>query len=737
MLLTRFSSLMKKWRVAIPAVILAGASLFQACSNNPYPDEKKSDENIFYGVYNNPPKDLDPQYTYSSFEITLLKHTYESLFDYDYMARPLKILPQLATSVPTPVKKYDEAGKLQSVTYSINLRKGVEFIDDPCFEATNGIGREVNSGDFEFAFKRLADPNTNCPIVDKFYFVKGFKDYRSKIEAERALMIKEAKEANPDADKIYISSKELYDRCGAIPGLVVKDRYSFDIVLDSSYPQIMYWFALRFVAATAHEAVDYYNGSIDSETLEPMEFRHRPVGTGPYRIKWDEYNREAKIVLVKNEKWWGWKDKNASPGVTSFPAEPSSPQDIESEAWTPADANRKLCQADRIELYKETEMLPQFSKFLQGYYDSTFIPVERMDEVAGSGDNVSEAMAAKGIRMVKNPRMDIFYLAFNMDDDTVGAPTKFKDPELEANRKVELDRRRKLRQAMSLAINYDTFLEIFFKSSAVSAQTFIPPGIQGYDDNFKNPYKIYDPELKEAKRLMEEAGYHNGIDPKTGTHLTLNFAVMGTTSTSKLINDYFVDCWKRLGINVKLDASDWNTYTKKLDDGNFHISTNGWGASYPDPEYFYFLLYGENSKKYGSTKANVSRFENKQFDLLFKQMETMATDEKRTYTTLDGREVTETRGQIIDQMRDLIVEESPFIPVYHTVQFIMYHSWLKNVKPHPQAENEFEFYRVNKEERAAKRKEWNKPTIWPIFIIVFGFIIFLVPAIVTIRKERR
>ncbi len=733
MLLTSFVSLMKKWRRTIPAFIIAGTTFVQSCSNNPYPDEKKTDESTYYGVYNNPPKDLDPQYTYSSFEITLLKHTYESLFDYDYIARPLKILPSLATSVPTPVKKYDEAGKLQSVTYSINLRKGVEFVDDPCFE--DGKGREMTSADFDFAFKRVADPNTNCPVVDKFYFIKGFEEYRSKVEKERELMIEQAKAANPDADKIYVSSKELYDRCGEIPGIVVKDRYSFDIVMDSTYPQIMYWLALRFISATAHEAVDYYNGSIDSATLEPMEFRHRPVGTGPYKIKWDEYNSEAKIVLVKNEKWWG-KNKEAQPGITSFPANASNETDIESEAWTPADANRALCQADRIELYKESEALPQFSKFLQGFYDSTFIPVERMEEVAAGG-NLSPDMIAKGIRMVKYPRMDIFYLAFNMDDDLVGSPTKFKDPELEANREVELAKRRKLRQAMTLAIDYETYLEIFYKASAVTAQTFIPPGIPGYQDDFVNPYKNYDPELKEAKRLMTEAGYPNGIDPKTGEHLTLSFSVQGTSSSSKLTNEFYIDCWKKLGINVKLDASDWNTYTKKLDDGNFHISANGWGASYPDPEYFYFLLYGENSKKYGSTKPNVSRFENPKFDLWFKHMETMGNDESKTYTTLDGKEVTETRGQIIDQMRDLMVEEAPFIPVYHTVQFIMYHSWLKNVKPHPQAEAEWEFYRVNKDERAKLRKEWNKPIIWPIFIILFGAVIFLVPAIMTIRKERR
>ena len=734
MLISRFVSLIRKWRYAVPAVAVAGAAFFQSCSNNPYPDEKDSDESIYYGSFSNPPKDLDPQRTYSSFEITLLKHTYEALFDYDYMARPLKIIPQLATSVPTPVKKFDESGNLLSVTYNITLRKGVEFIDDECFE--NGKGREVTAEDFVFAFKRAADPKTNCPIADSFSHIKGFKAFRERVEKERALMVAEAQKANPDAE-VYISSKALYDRCGNLEGIVVKDRYSFDIVLKNAYPQMIYWLSMRFISATAHEAVDYYNGSIETDSMEPKEFLHRPVGTGPYKIKWDEYNREAKIVLERNEKWWGLKDKSAAPGITSFPAVASSEADVEAECWSQDDAGRRLSAIDRIELYKESETLPQFSKFLQGFYDSSFIPAEKMEEMVGGGDHLSEDMKANGIRMVKDFRMDISYLAFNMEDEKVGAPVKFKDPKLEENREEELLKRRKLRQAMTLAIDYESFLEIFFKASAVNAQTIIPPGIPGYKEGFKNPFKKYDPELKEAKRLMTEAGYPNGIDPETGTHLTLNFAAHGTTSSSKLVNEYLNDSWKKLGINVILDSNDWNTYSRKLDEGNFHLAGGGWGADYPDPENFYFLFYGENSKKYSSTKPNVSRFENPKFDKLFKLMETMATGEKVTYTNFEGKEVSETRQQIIDQMQSILVNDAPCIPLNHTVQFIMYHSWFKNVKPHPQAEAEWEFYRVNKDERRLKRKEWNKPIIWPAFIILLGLIIFVVPAVITIQKERR
>ncbi len=733
-------SLSNRWSRVTSVVVFITVFTFYGCSNNPYPEEKDSDENVYYSSFANPPRELDPQLAYSSFDLSILKHCYESLLDYDYMDRPLKLVPQLAKKVPEAIKVRDDNGDITSVKYKFDLRQGVTFIDDPCF--ATGKGREMTAYDFEYAFKRAADSRTNCPIFDSLCYIKGFKSYSAKIAAERKVMEDEWKKLNPDAEKAYISSEILYKGVGNLPGINVTGKYSFELILNKPYPQILYWLAMRFICAIPHEAVDYYDGSREVNTFEPMEFLQRPVGTGPYQFDWNEFNREAKMVLVKNKNWWGLSSTEKNNPITHFSLRPANGEDVSSEAWSRADAGRKLCMVDKIALYKEKEALPRFSKFVQGFYDSASIPREKMEELVGSGDSLSEDMVAKGIRMVKDYRMDIRYLCFNMDDDTIGSPVEFSAPDLEANRAEELGKRKKLRQAMSLAIDTQNYLDIFYKSSAIKAESILPPGIPGYDADYKNPYTQYDSSLALAKRLLSEAGYVNGIDPKTGKNLRLTFTAGGATASSRLMYNYFIDSWKKLGIDVVLDATDHNKFAEKVDKGSFQIFEWGWGADYPDPENFFFLLYGKNSKKYGTAKPNAMRFENERYDYLFKLMETMATGESAMVEVIDSKtgavaKVSRTRGEIIKEMQRIIQENCPFIPTLHSVNFIIYHSWLKNVKPHPQAEAEYEYYRVDRKLRDVKRKEWNEPIVWPVFVMLLGGVVFLVPAILTIKKERR
>ena len=695
--------------------VALGLFLVTSCGNNPYPDENETGAQIIYSAYSVPPKDLDPQIAYTSNDVTFLNYCYEGLFSYDYLKRPLELVPHLAKAVPVGERLMVD-GK-ERIVYHFNLREKVRFIDDRCFEG--GKGREVTARDLEYAFKRLADPQTNCPVLSNFHVIRGLKEYGAQVEALTKL--------NPT-----LTAYEVYKRAGDLSGFKVTGRYSFDLILDRSYPQLLYWLAMPFVSAIAHEAVTFYDGTRKSPISdEPMDFNKHPVGTGPYQFEWEGFNSESSMVLKRNRQWWGEKNDQAM-GISRFPAQPSCVADVKNISWTKANANHAVAQADFIKLYKEKEALPLFSKFTQGYYDLTVIPREKMDELLSAGGGLSSQMTEKGVRLVKDYRLDIAYMGFNMQDEVLGAPIKFKDPKLEANRAEELLKRRKLRQALTLAINYKNFLRIFFKHSAIDAQSMIPPGIAGYAENYKNKYKVYDPKLVKAKRLLAEAGYKNGIDPKTGQPLELTYDLGKTTPTFRQRGDFIANEWAKLGIKVNVHLNDFNQFVEKVATGRYQVNLLGWAADYPDPENFLFLFYGPNSKRLSKFKPNGFRYENKVYDELFDLMETLENGKTVLY---QGKPYT--RLEIITKLKTMLEEECVTIPLSHSVNFNLYHSWLTCAKPHPQFDSKFEYYQVDSKSRAEKRKAWNKPIVWPIFIFLLAAVLFVVPAILTIKKESR
>jgi len=558
--------------------------------NSPYPDHKNIQEVIYYRSFNEPPKDLDPQTSYTSSDARYLSLTYESLLTYEYLTRPLKLAPGLAIAFPKENIIKDVKGKVIEVQYEFEIHQGVYFHDDICFK--DGKGRELNAYDIEFALKRLVDPKTNCPVAASFSHLKGFIEFQKKLSDIRR-------------DNENVPIVELYIKAGELAAIEVTGNYKFKLKLQNSYPQILYWLAMHFVCALPYEAVVYYNGKIaPGEDNRRPRFREHPVGTGPYYFDWDAYNRSSHIVLRKFMRWRGLLYPERQAPSTIFPLQPGAEIDIRNGIFKEEMAGMALPFIDRVDFYLERESVSYFNKFLQGYYDVAGIPRESFQKVIQSSELTPE-LQEKGITLIKDRGLDIYYLGFNMNDNRVGAPDEFSDKKLESRREFFLNRNRKLRQAMSLAIDSDEYIRVFNNGLGIAAQSPLPPGLFGYTENYHNKHRIYDPELKLARNLLDQAGYINGIDPVTQKPLEMTFDVPSAATDARVRYNFYIDAWRKLGLNVKLAATDYNKFQTKMTDGNYQIFTWGWLADYPDPENFLFLLYGPNSSKYGGRKPNM------------------------------------------------------------------------------------------------------------------------------------
>ena len=463
------------WLTAALA-IAAGAG----CGNNPYPDADAGTK-TYYG-YLLQSYILDPVRTQNPTALGYLGAVCETLFEYDYLKRPLVLRPLLARSVPTlePVAHPEggaSPGDAAHEKYLLRLEiwDGVLFHRDVCFDEPAHASpktRELTAEDFEFTLMRIADPLNNCPAYDAFARIEGLQDWSARIAAVR----KAWAERSPPRDPTP-SIRALYRQAGPIAGVRVTGRYALTLQLREKYPILLYWLASTLSAPTPPEAVEYYDGRDGRRHL-----REWPIGTGPYRMA--AHDLDEFLALEKNPDWRGITQPQRRLPGTTYPTEGEA-GDAAAGLLRPEYAGRPLPFIDRFEYRRDVEPVSRFAKFLQGYYDAEEVYEETFNQ-ALAGGILTPALAARGIDLNIQTEMRIWYFAFNMDDDIVGAPAMFRDPAREKDRDLWIDRNRKLRQAMSLAFDTRREIEIFRNGRATKAESPLPPGVFGYDPAYRS-----------------------------------------------------------------------------------------------------------------------------------------------------------------------------------------------------------------------------------------------------------
>jgi len=669
-------------RAAARVLVALGAAL-AACSNDPYPGAD-AERKVFYTSFAEPPKTLDPAISYTTNEHAILGNIYDTLLEYHYLKRPYTLIPGLATSVPSAEPR--GGGR---VAYRFELRPGVLFQEDPCFErfAPGARTREVRAADVAFQLARIADPAVNSPVVEPFSNLVGFREL-GKALAER-------RESDPAF--ALLPRHEQYPALGGIEGVRVLGETSLEIVLAAPYPQILYWFAMQFTAPVPWEAVAHYDGE-DGRDF----FADHPVGAGPYRLA--VYDKYARIVLERHPSWYGalhpeWR----APGAT-YPGE-GEPGDAAAGRLDPGYVGGPLPFLERVEFRREKESIPAFNKFLQGYYDASGIIRESFDKVVRE-DRLSPEMAALGMQLEKSVIPAVYYIGFNMDDPVVG--------------RAGGERGRKLRQAMSLVIDAQEYTRLFTNGRGVPAQSPLPPGIFGYDEAYRNPWRAVD--LERARRLLVQAGYPHGVDPTTQAPLRLSFDTPDTSARGLLTFQFFVDAWRKLGIDVEISATNYNQFQEKVRNGAYQIFQWGWVADYPDPENFFFLLWSEMARS-KSGGPNTANFSDPRFDALFLAMKSREGDAERLRS--------------IREMTALLESERPWIELIHPEEYALYHGWLRNVKPAGMSYPTIKYRDLDAARRAELRAVWNEPVRWPAFALAAVGVAIVVPGVATFLRERQ
>jgi hypothetical protein len=135
-----------------------------------------------------------------------------------------------------------------------------------------------------------------------------------------------------------------------------------------------------------------------------------------------------------------------------------------------------------------------------------------------------------------------------------------------------------------------------------------------------------------------------------------------------------------------------------------------------------FLLHGPQSRAKHQGE-NASNYENPEFDALFERMRNMPNSPERQH--------------VIDRMTEIFRRDAPWIGGYHPKNFALFHSWLGNAKVNEISDNKLKYLKVDPVRRETLRREWNRPVVWPLAIMLFVLLISIIPAIRTYRRRER
>jgi ABC-type transport system substrate-binding protein len=212
---------------------------------------------------------VDPVEAASSYAARGIQLAYEPLLEYDYTARPYRLIPCLAESLPL----IEDNGRV--LIFKIN--PGARFVPHKCF-GSNKTGRPVTASDVVYSLMRIADKKNASPgswvVTDTILGMRAFAEHSG--------------------------GKDPTNYQFPVAGLRVVDERTIRIELTKPLQVFPHYLTIAYTAVVPREAVAFYGKAFGGYT----------VGSGPYQLA--TWHRNYQMIYERNVDWHGWKKGPAS-----------------------------------------------------------------------------------------------------------------------------------------------------------------------------------------------------------------------------------------------------------------------------------------------------------------------------------------------------------------------------------------------------------------------------------------
>lgn len=333
------------------------------------------------------------------------------------------------------------------------------------------------------------------------------------------------------------------------------------------------------------------NAKVIPKEAVGADFSRHPIGTGPF--KFNSWKTGKEIILTANENYY---------------------------------LGRPYLDSLYFQIYPNMEWEKIFDDFGRGFLEQSIIPSSKYNLIT------TDPQYRKRFNLVSQPTLNLVYIGINC--------------RIKALNDV------RVRQALSLAVDIEAIVKEITKRGSIPAKGILPPGIAGFDPQFKgygyNPVK--------ARKLLAEAGYPNG----QGIPALEIWTVSKSESVQKELEAY-QKYWAEIGIQVVPKVADnWKHFVKLINEKKVPLYYAAWYADYPDPDNFLFTLCHSKSR------ANRMGYENSKIDQKLEAARTEGDYIKRMH--------------IYREVERHVMEDAPLIAQHVNSFNYLFQPWVKGIE---------------------------------------------------------
>lgn len=400
--------------------------------------------------------------------------------------------------------------------YIFHLRNDVYFHPHTLFK--NGQGRKVVAADFVYSFNRLLNKSVASPGAWVLSAVAQQNDH-------------------------YL--------------IDALNDSTLSIRLSKSYRPFLNLLSMPYCSVVPHEVASFYH----------KNFRHNPVGTGPFIFKY--WAEGEKMVLLKNPNYFEYSN------------------------------GKRLPFLDAINITFLKDRQTAFLEFIKGNYDfMSGIDASYKDELLTRNGNLQNKYKQL-LNFSKVPFLKTDYFGFYLDSkEGIGIlPTEVQT---------------KIRKAINYGFDRKKMIMYLRNNIGTPAiNGFVPRGMPYFDSHLTG----YDYAPEKTKQLLVEAGFPNGIG--------LPEIKLITTSVYLDVCEFIQNELSHYGIKIKVEVLLPAVNSELIANGKSEFFRKSWVADYADKENYMSVFY---SKNFSPNGPNYTHFKNDKFDTLYEKNLAMLTE---------------------------------------------------------------------------------------------------------------